>query len=75
MRSSEPSFICRRAGRWEASRWVNDAADRQTVPMALRLYVPSDNVNEAENLLKTKARKTDFSPHEGENILKKSHLQ
>jgi hypothetical protein len=35
---------------------------------------PSDYVSKAENILKTKARKKDFSPAKAENILKSKPL-
>ena len=47
-----------------------------TAQVSLGLSVaPSDILNEAENLLKTKGRKWRFPRGEAENILKKSHLQ
>jgi len=33
-----------------------------------------DTLSKAENILKTKGQKSDFSPAKAENILKKSHL-
>jgi len=71
-RQSEARFICWGRGRRGASERANHAAGRQAVRMALRLMPLSDIVNEAENLLKTKDRRSNFLSREADNILKKA---
>jgi hypothetical protein len=55
---------------------IDDAAcEASNTPNGIATQCPpSDSVPEAENILKTKGRKWDFSPTKAENILKRKSL-